>query len=159
MSRAHSSHIWLPLSEQIRQQAEWHEYQAAKKVWKRPWVYGDRKRMAGRVKEILNVPFKGEKGEKIRWNPLMVACFALFEAGVCAGFDVVRVKTPGDETEPGHKATAEIDFSIQQLRNCLHKDSIFYTEVKSGKIRLEDEAVNRMPGEWVITPDGIFAPA
>ena len=155
---ANETHIWIPLAEQLRQQAEWHEYQAAKKVWKRPWVYGERKRMVGRVKEILNVPFKGEKGQVQRWNPLQVAVFAVLAAGATEGADVIRVITPGDEKLQGYKANAEMDFSVTQLKGLLSKDSIFYSEVMHGHIRLEDEAANQMPREWVITPDGVLAP-
>lgn len=154
---ANEGFIIVPMETQLRVQAEWHEYQAAKKVWRRPWVYGQRKRMVGKVKEIHNIPFVTKSGEKKRWNPFMVACFAVFEAGVTAGFDVVRVLTPGDEKEPGFKAIAEVDFSIQQLKDCLDKDSAFYTEVKNGHIRFEDEAANDMPREWVMQ-NGVFAP-
>lgn len=154
---AHETHIWIPLSEQIRRQAEWHEFDTAKKVWRRPWVYGERKRMAGRVMTIENIPFRNDKGEVRRWNPLQVAVFAVLQAGPCFGCDVVRIVTPSDAATPGYKANAEIDFSVAQLKGLLDKDSIFYTEVMNGHIRLEDEAANEIGQDWIISPDGTFA--
>ena len=155
---ANAGHIWVPMDTQLRLQAEWHEYDAARKVYRRPWVYGERTRMQGKVKTVMNLPFTNEKGELIRWNPLMTACFAVLEAGACVGFDVVRVCTPSDEQVPGRKATAEIDFSVAQLMELSHRDSIFYTEVKNGHIRFEDEAANVMSPNWTMSSDGVFAP-
>lgn len=150
----HEGHIIIPMDLQLRLQAEWHEHDAAKQVWKR----GERKRMRGRVKEIHNLPFLKGKGEKVRWSPLQAAVFAVLAAGVTAGFDVVRVFTPYDEHEPGSKSLAEVDFSVAQLTRLVEKDSIFYTAVMDGKIRLEEEAVNEMPRDWIVTADGTFAP-
>ncbi len=156
---AHEGHIIIPMETQLRLQAEWHEYDATRKAWRRPWVYGERKRMSGRVKEILNIPVRDPKGNILhRWNPFQVAVFAVLSDGPTAGYDVVRVKTPADLQTPGYKAVADIDFSAAQIKKCIDKDSIFFVEVMNGHIRFDDEAANDMPKEWVITPNGTFAP-
>lgn len=147
-------HIIIPMPVQLRLQAEWHEFEAAKKVWRR----GERKRMSGRVKEIRNLPFLNDKGETVRWNPLQVAVFALLADGVVFGYDVIRVVTECAPDEPGHVGWAEMDFSIAQLKPLVQKDSIFFSDVMHGRVRLEDEAINTMPQDWVMTPDGTFAP-
>jgi hypothetical protein len=156
---AHAGHIFIPMPVRLRLQAEWHEFDAAKRVWRRPWAFGERKRMSGTVKEVHNIPFVDRAtGTKKTWNPLQVAVFAVLNGGVTFSYDVVRVFTPTAPGEPGAQFLAEVDFSVMKIRELLHKDSIFYAEVMDGKIRLEDEATNEMPQDWVITQDGTFAP-
>ncbi len=153
------SYIYVPMDLQLRLQAEWQEYDATKKVWRRPWVYGERKRMQGRAMVIRNIPFRDDTGQLKHFSPIQAACLALQGLGVGSSVDVIRVITPGTEKMVGHKAIADIDFSVQQLVDLIEKDALFYAEVMAGKIRLEDEAANTMPREWTVNAEtGVVAP-
>ena len=151
------SHIIIPLSEHIRRQGLWDEYDKSHQVVRRP-SRQDR-RMKGRVWPIKNeaVWNKEKKGYQAL-TPLQIACAALWKARD-RGIDVIRVKTPVDPDQLGSKVASEMDFSVQWLAKTMQEDPAFFPDVVNGKITMEDEAVNTMPKTWQFTPDGsIFAP-
>jgi hypothetical protein len=151
-------HIFIPISEAIRRQGEWDEYDKTKKVWRRNWVYGDRKRMVGRVLTITNISFRTDKGEVKRWSPFRVSCFAVAH-GMAKNFDVVRVMTPGDEKTPGYKAIADMDFSVRKITSTMDDDPAFFPAVEQGIITLEEEAISDQPRRWKLHAEsGVFAP-
>jgi len=149
------SHIILPLSEHIRQQGAWDEYDKSHQVVRRP-SSRDR-RMKGRVWEIENkAVWDGKKFQSL--TPLQVACLALHKARD-RSIDVIRVKTAVDPTQPGAKVAESMDFSVLWLAKTMQEDPAFFPDSVNGKIKMEDEAVNTLPQSWQFTPDGsIFAP-
>jgi hypothetical protein len=149
------SHIIIPISEHIRQQGFWDEYDKQQQVVRRP-SHQDRQ-MKGRVWEIENQAVWDGKQHK-SLIPLQVACLALQKAR-SRGIDVIRVNTPVDLTQPGAKVAGSVDFSVAWLTKTMADEPAFFPDVLDGKISMEDRAVNTMPRHWQFSPDGsLFVP-
>lgn len=152
---ANEGHILIPLSEHIRQQGFWDEYDRTQQVVKRP-LHRDRE-MRGRVWRIKNEAIWDGKQYK-SMTPLQVACAALDRARA-SSMDVIRVVTPVDLTKPGAKVAGSVDFSVDWLSRTMQDHTGFFPDVIGGKITMEEEAVNEMPNKWQFTPDGsVLAP-
>jgi hypothetical protein len=161
---ANPGHILIPISPEARRMGEVAEYDAAKRVFRRPKP-GDLSRQviesvsqSARICKIVNMPVMTHQGVKT-FNPLQAACMA-FQIMQAKGreADVIRVVTPNQENVAGERIIADISFKCSELAKLARDDKGFFPDVDNGSITMEREAEGKMPTRWGISEQGILAP-
>lgn len=149
-----TGHIWVPLSAEDEFAGLLAEYDAAKKTYRMSWR--TRQCPPGRRIDVENTPFRTDKGMKT-FDPLQVACMA-FPLAKKNSIDVIHVHTPV-LGRGGDRGIEHLYFRTAELQQMDQDDPTFFPNVEKGLVKLEEEAVNTMPGQFEITDSGLFVPS